>query len=187
MTRPQPSTASQYSFSAPYANRAGGKTAALRDANNMSVCFPLSEQPLRCPFEPSSFSGDESRVNLALELDAETIQWAQEYEQALVQAACKQLELEERNYVSFLKSNEKYGTTLLKTKWQKDGPKATRWWDEGRTLMAEAPISLATSNLRACISPTSVWMQPNKTWGFTIATTDATLCEGQSMEVDCPF
>ena len=186
MTRPQPDIASQYTLSVPYANRAGGKTAILRDGNNMPVCFLLSEQPLRCPFEPSSFSGDESRVNMALELDPDTLEWAQAYEQVLMKSAAKQLDLEERHYTSFLKTNEKYGTTLLKTKLQRDGPKATRWWTDERTL-AGPPITLATENVRAYVSPTSVWVQPNKSWGFTIATTDATLCEGPRKDVECPF
>ena len=164
------------------AARNGGKTATISGTHGQ-LSFVLPE-PQRVPFEPQGWNGAEDRVSLCVELDAATLEWLKVVDEALMEKAAAELQLDARDYVSFLKET-KYGTTLLKTKWQRDGRYAANIWNTDQQLR-QAPDEWIDYRIRIRVNVGSVYIQ-NRSWGISLSCSDIEVHEPQTAEAACPF
>ena len=159
-----PTNFAEWTICDPIAAKSGGKTSAELGAKGEPICFVLP--PLKSPFDALGYNDpDATRVNLSLELGPENndiVAWVAELDAEVVKI-CRQhsrrlfakdvyLESDLRGmYYSPIKTNEKYGNSLLKFKMNKGtGRHAVRIWNRGG-LKREPPESWA----RCSCSPTA--------------------------------
>ena len=181
------------------ANKSGGKTAAVLGAKGEPICFTLPA--LRSPFDATSYNDpDATRVNLSLELgpdNQDIVDWCAALDSWVLQYCSKNcrrlfgkdcLIISELRplYFSPLKSNEKYGTHLFKTKLNRGtGRHCVRIWNEGG-LKREPPPDWAGLQVQSRVVLKSMWLQGSRSFGLTFECTDA-MITGEESTADCPF
>ena len=178
----------------PVANKAGGKTCAILDEKGGPISFTTNV--LRSPFDGTGYNDpDASRVSLCLEADEELMEWCAELDAEIIKICRHQsrklfgkevyLESELRaNYYSPLKQNEKYGTTLFKTKMNKCGKQAVRVWNTGG-LARQIPETWQGMQIQARVVLKSLWLQ-SRNFGLTLEISDAMICS-EAEPSTCPF
>ena len=188
----------EWTICEPQASKSGGRAAAVLSKAGEPISFTLP--PLRSPFDALGYNDPEaSRVNLTLELDAESkeiIEWCSEMDSELLKI-CRQhsrrlfgkdmyLESDLRGmYYSPLKANEKYGTSLFKLKMNKgSGKHAVRIWNKGG-LKREPPESWTGLTVQCRVVIKSLWLQ-SRSFGLTFEVSDAMVIQEDAV-VDCPF
>ena len=189
-----PQNIDKWQLCQPVANKAGGKTAAILDENGGPISFTTNV--LRSPFDASGYNDPEaSRVSLCLEADEELAEWCTELDAEILKICTRQSQKLfgkhiyidsdlKPNYYSALKTNEKYGTHLFKTKMNKVGKGAVRVWNKGG-LPREMPETWQGLHLQARVVLKSLWIQ-SRNFGLTFEITDAMICS-EAEPSTCPF
>ena len=184
-----------WTFGAPQTtlNRKG---VSILDQPNAHPEVKLCEngQPLRCPFQPSTFEKDDSKTRLScvLVLDQAQTAWMNTVETWLIAAVQERSEEflswtpEEtlERFKSAVKVNDKYGTTQLSVKLNTTGRFRCRFWSEDMKELDGMP-ALEETYLVPIIKLRGIWAQPGtKRWG---ASWDMTHSMGQKCVQACPF
>jgi len=189
-----PRSIDKWQICEPVANKAGGKTCAILDEKGGPISFTTNV--LRSPFDGTGYNDpDASRVSLCLEADEELMEWCAELDAEIIKICRHQsrklfgkevyLESELRaNYYSPLKQNEKYGTTLFKTKMNKCGKQAVRVWNTGG-LARQIPETWQGMQIQARVVLKSLWLQ-SRNFGLTLEISDAMICS-EAEPSTCPF
>jgi len=179
----------------PVANKAGGKTCAILDEKGGPISFTTNI--LRSPFDGTGYNDPEaSRVSLCLEADEELVEWCTELDAEIIKI-CRQQSRKlfgkdiyvesdlKPNYYSPIKQNEKYGTTLFKTKMNKCGKGSVRVWNKGGRLAREMPETWQGMQIQARVVLKSLWIQ-SRNFGVCLELQDAMICS-EADPVTCPF
>ena len=176
--------------------KSGGKSAAIVGPKCEPVCitFPV----LKSPFDASAYNDETaSRVNLTLEVsEHDIIEWFAALDSWVLQYCSKNCRrLFGKDYISIselrplyyspLKSNEKYGTNLLKLKMNKSGKHSVRIWNKGG-LPRDPPECWADLQIQARVVLKSLWLQGSRSFGLTFECTDAMIV-GEEPTKSCPF
>ena len=193
-----PTNFEEWQICEPVASKSGGKTAAVLGKGGEPISLTLP--PLWSPFDALGYNDpDALRVNLSLELTSDNkdvVDWCSEMDAEILKT-CRQnsrrifgkdmyLESDLRSmYYSPLKQNEKYGTSLFKTKLHKgSGRHAVRVWSKGG-LKRDPPESWAGLTVQCRVVLKSLWIQ-SRSFGLTFEVSDAMITEEEA-NVDCPF
>ena len=189
-----PQNIDKWQICEPVANKAGGKTSAILDDKGGPIYFTTNI--LRSPFDASGFQdADASRVSLCLEADEDLVTWCTQLDAEILKICRMQsrklfgkevyVESDLRpNYYSPLKQNEKYGTSLFKTKMNKSGKGGVRVWNKGG-LHREMPETWQGLHIQARVVLKSLWIQ-SRNVGLTFEVSDAMICSEVEAST-CPF
>ena len=176
--------------------KSGGKSATIVGPKCEPICITFPA--LKSPFDASAYNDESaSRVNLTLEVsDNEIIEWFAALDIWVIQECSKNCRrLFGKDYISSselrpmyfspLKSNEKYGTHLLKLKMNKIGKHSVRIWNKGG-LPRESPECWADLQIQVRVVLKSLWLQGNRSFGLSFECSDAMIV-GEEPTKTCPF
>ena len=176
----------------------GAKLAPASSPDNQK-CVWCPSAVLRAPFGLSSFdkSASPTRMNLDLILeDASVLREAEQLDEWAVNYLVENGErlfgrkMTEKqvcsSYVPCVRAaKDKRFAPSLKTKINRNGPNAIRFWDaEGRP--AEEPTNWREIELKVKIIVSHAWFM-NSQFGLTLLVTDAQISPRAPVQRDCPF